>query len=263
MPQNLDLEYLRFALAFFADSERWDKKHDEGFVINYEGIHLTEEMVKGNPTNPIIANYQLLKVVDEHLELSMYHTEATHLEFRSSMSYSYRPANILENSINLTLDEFLLNPLKEKFEKRVNMSFANILSLGEKHYDKYHEHTIKINDNKFEQFASFQTKNGWIELKVDYMTNNIKIRGNYQGVDLDVNDGYFGMLLKDMCVIDVESYQHFQKCEQDSEMYSKIIQNHTIQHIANGFIVDNTFYETLEDYIYEHEEELKQETVEE
>lgn len=102
-----------------------------------------------------------------------------------------------------------------------------------------------VEDKEFHVELNCVYGSDYVNIKFD------KIRGSIQ---IDTKNDYFSDYIKQLAVKD---YTEQRELEEDSERYSKLqdlIETKEVKLLSNGFVINNKYYEDLDDYLDEVKE---------
>ncbi len=189
--------------------------------FDYKSYHPKQE---GN----ITCTYKKIKFInDNKIQISNVTETCKNLEIYGEQHCSYSPSSKEEILDELTYEELVdseyWGSIKEKYE------FNDI------QHKRYLESYVE--EDKDEIYVNCQTiDNRYISLRFNKFSNQVDISSSCTDYYGDLNE---------LQMLDREEYDELQKCKKIVDL---IKNNHKVQILTNGYVVDNVFYEDIQYY---------------
>ena len=175
------------------------------------------------------AEYKLLKIKKDYIEI--YNTKEIAKDVKVSfseyeVSYSSRTEKIFEKS--LTFDELTQSEYWEDIVKRY--------PFNEEKYKIYKRSAIYIDDN-------------YIEMDIYSGCYGLNIRFDRYDGELSISScqnedaNYIGKIHELVVMDNKQNYENIM-----NKKLINLMKNHKVEILSNGFVIDNTYYEDIEDF---------------
>ena len=215
------------------------------FIVNYKNLcnnyYLLEIM-----EIPIINTYDSISIQDSNIIISHIGIQTKNLEVTGEMSCSYNPIKIEMNPPEIfSLSSFKESDYFGKMLNQVSDSYENALEKGKELYEKYQASLQPLTyDSTYKLAKTFETSNGeYVEMRVDFMENTIEIDSIHFSTHGEVD-------FDSITIVDKEEYE---RLKESSGVLNVLIQSldkgAAIKKIKNGYIIDDMYYESLEEFL--------------
>lgn len=197
--------------------------------------------------NPIVATFKTIKFTEGYKVLiNEYEIETSNLKDISKSTVSYSSVSHITNSRELGFNEFFESNELELALKRAKTSLEEALKSGKGMLENFNLNQASIDETEKNILGYLQSINGkTIELKYDFFANELSIF-TYQNKVV--------VSLEELIVLSKDNYDEL--CEGDAmknRMIESLEDTHkfSIQRLSNGYVVNEKYYETLEEYFEE------------
>ena len=173
----------------------------------------------------ISCSYNKMTFIDNKIQISYCEDIAYDVENKGDVSYSTKTN---ETVLALyTFDELVnseyWNPIIKKYK------------FDEKAFKRYEENYIS--EDKENINVNYSWDGIYLDIRLNKIDGEIVMRSNINGVD------YYGSIY-DLRIINDEDYEALQR----KAKIVDLMENHKVQVLENGYVVDNVYYEDIDDY---------------
>ena len=223
-----ELEYLKMYLDWSSSS---DCVNSELTIYNQS---ISDYTLSKENNKPIIETYDIISIRENNVIVS-------HMEDRISNK---------TDTIEVSFETFSLEEFKKSkyFNSVINsfsLSYENALEKGKELYEKYQDSLQpSTHHSTYKLTKTFETSNGeYVEMNVDFMENAIEIDSTHFSTHGEVD-------FDSITIVDKEEYE---RLKESSRVLDVLIQSldkgASIQKIKNGYIIDDMYYESLEEFL--------------
>ena len=235
-----ELEYLKMYLDYFAIQTRNIFKK---MTINYKNTCDDYRLLE-NMEIPILSTYDVISIQEGNIIVSHMGTRADNLKVTSEKSCQYCPTEIETNAPEtFSLESFKNSDYFNVLLNKITDSYEKALEKGKELYEKYQDSLqTPTHDTTYKLTKTFETSNGeYVDIKVDFMENTIEIDSTHFSTHGEVD-------FDSITIVDKEEYESL---NESSRVLDVLIQSldkgASIQKIKNGYIIDDMYYESLEE----------------
>lgn len=235
-----ELEYLKMYLDWLGEGYV-----EKNFTVSFKNQCDNYFLLK-NMESPIINTYDTISIQEEDVIISHMATRADNLEVTSKNSCRYHPTRIEMKSPEIfSLESFKNSDYYGAMLDQISDSYENALEKGKELYEKYQDSLQPLtHDSTYKLTKIFETSNGeYVEMSVDFMENTIQIESNhfstYGEVDID-----------SITIVDNEEYESLKESSRVLDVLIQVLdKGASIRKIKNGYIIDDMYYESLEEFL--------------
>lgn len=237
-----ELEYLKMYLDYFAIQTRNIFKK---MTIHYKNT-CDDYRVLATMEVPIICTYDVISIQKGNVIVSHMATRADNLKVTGEKSCGYCPTEIEMNPPEtFSLEYFKNSDYFNAMLNRIHIPYENILEKGKELYEKYQEYLQPLtHDSTYKLTKIFETSNGeYVEMSVDFMENTIQIESNHFSTHGEVD-------IDSIIIVDNEEYENLKEFSRVLDVLIQVLdKGASIRKIKNGYIIDDMYYESLEEFL--------------
>ena len=173
----------------------------------------------------ISCSYNKMTFIDNKIQISYCEDIAYDVENKGDVSYSTKTN---ETVLALyTFDELVNSEYWDPIIKKYKFD--------EKAFKRYEENYIS--EDKEDINVNYSWDGIYLDIRLNKIDGEIVMRSNINGVD------YYGSIY-DLRIINDEDYEALQR----KAKIVDLMENHKVQVLENGYVVDNVYYEDIDDY---------------
>ena len=175
----------------------------------------------------VSCSYNKIKFIDDMIQISYCEDVTSDVEVSGSYCVSYSSKTNETVVGTYSFEELKNSEHWEDITKRYQ--------LKEKAYERYKENYVSETKDGVEVYYSWGGL--YLDIQLNKITGDIHICGS-------VNDIDFYGIIYDLRIIDNKEYEALQR----KAKILDLMENHKVQLLENGCVVDNVYYESIDDY---------------
>lgn len=203
--------------------------------------------------------YFTVKTNNKYIHKGSFNYKNGEVKKNGDISCSYNEMTFVDNKIQISYCEDIAYNVKNKgaccvsYSSKTNETVLALYTFDELVNSEYWELIIK--KYKFDEYAFKRYKENYISEDKESIDVNYSWDGQYLDIQLNKIDGeivmrsningidYYGSIY-DLRIIDNKEYEALQR----KAKIVDLMENHNIQLLENGCVVDNVYYESIDDY---------------
>lgn len=237
-----ELEYLKIFLCDYAN--RRNAILEKNFIINWKSKVNNFYDIE-NQEEPILETYDSIEICLDAQFILVHHKAilATHLKVMGKKCASYRPKVVTrEESEVFDLEHFKESQYFNEILTKTKITYEKLLEKGQKLYTKWERNNCEDNQYKIKQF--FETKDNYLDLKIDFLNNTIDMRSCHFSTFGDTP-------IDSILIVDQEEQADLEEKGDNYDKLLSLVNDNKILKIENGYIINNKYYKTIEEYFEE------------
>ena len=201
--------------------------------------------------------YFTVKTNDNYIHKGSFNYKSGEIKKNGDISCSYNKMTFVDNKIQISYCEDIAYNVENKgnvsysaktnetvlglytFDELVNSEYWNSIikkyKFDEKAFKRYEENYIS--EDKENININYSWDGVYLDIRLNKIDGEIVMRSNINGVD------YYGSIY-DLRIINDEDCEALQR----KAKIVDLMENHKVQVLENGYVVDNVYYEDIDDY---------------